>query len=161
MKNFHGLCLECMEELDALNVQYGKISKWEINTRAKKRWGQCQNEGNGYYSISISVRLLADDIDDIATKTTILHELLHTCENCMNHGKEWQRLADKVNRAYGYNIKRCTSCEEKGVEQVKANYVIACPCCGTKWEYIRMTKAVQNPGRYRCGKCRKELVRIK
>ena len=40
MKNFHGLCLECMEELDALNVQYGKISKWEINTRAKKRWGQ-------------------------------------------------------------------------------------------------------------------------
>ena len=164
MKNFQKLYLECMQELRSIGIEYGCVSEWHINTRAKKRWGQCKALGHGYYSINISVRLLADDIDDIATKTTILHELLHTCKGCMNHGKEWQRLADKVNRAYGYNIKRCTSCEEKGIEkedEPEAKYIIGCPCCGTKWEYVRMTKAVQNPRRYLCGKCKVELIRIK
>lgn len=161
MKNFQNLYLECMQELRDIGIEYGCVSKWEINTKAKKRWGQCEDLGHGYYSINISVRLLADGVDDVATKTTILHELLHTCDGCMNHGKEWLRLADEVNRAYGYNIKRCTSHEEKGIERVKANYVVACPCCGAKWEYIRMTKTVQNPNRYRCGKCGVDLVRVK
>lgn len=164
MKNFQNLYLECMQELRDIGIEHGCVSKWEINTRAKKRWGQCESLGHGYYSINISVRLLADEVDDIATKTTILHELLHTCDGCMNHGKEWLRLANKVNRAYGYNIKRTTSWEEKGIDkpdEIKPKYAIACPCCGTTWNYIRMTKAVQFPNLYRCGKCGVDLVRVK
>lgn len=164
MKNFKALYTECMSELDAIGIEYGTVTSWEVNTRAKSRWGQCKGLGHGYYSINITNRLLADNIDDMATKNTIMHELLHTCEGCMNHGTEWQRLANKVNKVYGYNIKRTTSYEEKGIEQPeqpKAKYVIGCPCCGAKWEYMRMTKAVQDPRRFLCGKCKKELVRIK
>ena len=160
MKNFQKLYLECMQELRDIGIEYGCVCEWKINTRAVNRWGQCVSLGHGYYSINISARLLADNVSDKAVKTTILHELVHTCEGCMNHGKEWKRIADEVNKAYGYNIKRTTSSEEKGVERVKPNYIVACPCCGTQWRYVRMAKMVQHPNLYRCGKCHKELVRI-
>ena len=39
-----------------------------------------------------------DEIDDNATKTTIIHEILHSCEKCMNHGPEWKKLAELVNK---------------------------------------------------------------
>lgn len=163
MKNLNMLVMDCKTELDNLNIEYGHISNFEINTRAKKRWGLCSKTGN-VYKINISSRLLEDGVEDIHTKTTIIHEILHTCDGAFNHGKEWQRLADKVNKAYGYNIKRCTSYEEKGIERPKepeAKYIISCPCCGAKWKYTRMTKAVQNPARYRCSGCKEELIRIK
>ena len=31
--------VECMRELDALNIPYGKVREVSINTRAKRRWG--------------------------------------------------------------------------------------------------------------------------
>ncbi len=30
---------ECCYILDHLNIPYGKVRKWEINIRAKSRWG--------------------------------------------------------------------------------------------------------------------------
>ena len=95
-----------------------------------------------------------DDIDDIATKTTVMHELLHSCDNAMEHKHEWLRLANKVNQAYGYNIKRCTSASEKMTdEQIKRynkpvehtkTYICRCNECGKVIaQYHRRSKFIQ------------------
>lgn len=115
MKNLEEYAIRCMEELDAIGIEYGNIVEVKANTRAKKRWGQCKAIPGGY-SINISVALLDERNNEQGLKETIIHELLHSCKGCMNHGEKWKRLAQKVNRAYGYNIKRCSSAEDKGVQ---------------------------------------------
>lgn len=40
---------------------------------------------------------------------TIVHELLHTCEGCFNHGAKWKYYAEVMNNKYGYQITRIYS----------------------------------------------------
>lgn len=154
--------VECMRELDALNIPYGKVHEVTINTRAKRRWGQCQKR-NGVYRINISDRLLGENVSKDALKHTVIHELLHTVPNCMNHREPWKAVADKVNKAYGYNIKRCTSSEEKGLDDTDVEetrrrtstikHLFKCTGCGQQIERVRESKFTRNPQNYRCGKC--------
>lgn len=153
MRDLMLLVDEVIGDLDAIGIEYGNIVEWTINYRAKSRWGQCRKVGNNFY-INISVDLLDDNIDEFSAKNTIAHEILHTCKGCMNHGYEWQRLARMVNDCYyNYNISRCTSSEEKGIERVhKYNFV--CNNCGYKIGYDRATKFVRRYSHgYGCGRC--------
>ena len=161
MKNLNQLFTESYNDVVAAGLTPGKILNVTINSRAKKRWGLCRLQ-NGYFSIEISNRLLDDNVDDIATKNTIVHEILHTCPNCMNHGKEWQYNADIINNHYKgyYNISRTTSAEDKGLEPLgrvrndSVKYTLVCTGCGRKIYYKRASKAIQAPQNYRCGYCR-------
>lgn len=151
MKNLTNLFNECMNEVKNAGIKTGNIISVTINTRAKNRWGQCRKTGNAY-SISISNRLLQDDVSDLAAKTTIIHEILHTVEGCMNHGNKWQNVANIINRNYGYNVKRTTSSEEKGIKTTKADYKynVVCQKCGCTWNYNRAGYVVQHPSNYHC-----------
>lgn len=155
MKNITAIFNECMSEAKAIGIQAGKIVSVTVNTRAKKRWGRTVYEGNGLYTIDISDRLLAEDVDIMAAKNTMMHEILHTCKGCMNHGIEWKAMADKVNEAYPqYNIKRTTSADEKGVEATppRANrYELSCVRCGRTWRYKRAPKYDVSSYRCSCG----------
>ena len=154
MKDLQMIATECIRDLNAIGIYpHCKAEDFSVNTRAKQRWGQCRKKGDKY-SINISNRLLYDDIDDMATKTTVMHELLHSCDNAMEHKHEWLRLANKVNRAYGYNIKRCTSASEKMTdEQIKRynkpvehakTYICTCGKCGKVIaQYHRRSKFIQ------------------
>ena len=42
MKDLKMVANECMSMLENVGIEYGNITKWEINTRAIKRWGQCK-----------------------------------------------------------------------------------------------------------------------
>lgn len=153
MKNLDKLFNECMNEAKAIGLKPGNIVGVTVNTRAKNRWGQTRYS-NGVYSINISNRLLAEELDDMVAKNTIMHEIIHTCPGCMNHGENWKRLANRVNAAYpDYNIKRTTSCEEKGIEAPEPRayrWEIYCKSCGKKWNYKRLPKCAQYPSNYRC-----------
>lgn len=158
MKDFDKLIETCLSELDKTGIKYGNVTKWEINTRAKKRWGQCRILPNGKsFEISISKRLLDDALPDESAKSTIIHELLHTCKGCRNHGSEWKKLASVVNSELGYNIKRCTSPAEQGIFGEKAvkqaKYAVMCLKCGKIYERERKSGLIKNPHRYRCGIC--------
>lgn len=160
MKNLYAVYNDCLNEIKACGIVPGNIIDVTINTRAKKRWGRCTFT-NGSYRIEISDRLLQDDVDIKATKNTMAHEILHTVNGCMNHGANWQAVADKMNRKYPniYNIKRTTSCEEKGIEAIgrcrneTPKYALVCKECGHRNIFKRASKAVQNFDRYRCGIC--------
>lgn len=159
MRNLKMYAKECMTELDNIGIEYGNIIEFRINTRAKKQWGSCKAVPSGYL-IDISAVLLDEKNDEQGLKNTIIHELLHSCKGCMNHGKNWKYLAQKVNDAYGYNIKRVTSYEEKGVlEETKpvANHKVICLGCGCVYTRIKASKLITNTSRYRCGYCHGEL----
>lgn len=165
MKNVNDLYTVCMEEVKAVGIVPGKIVSVTVNTRAKKRWGQCKRMKNGTYSINISSSLMQDNVKIEAVKNTMAHEILHTVRGCMNHGPAWQAVADRMNKAYPdiYNIKRTTSPEEKGLESVgrvrneEYKCMLVCQKCGSKYYYKRESKAVKNYQNYRCGSCHGKL----
>ena len=155
---------ETMEILDSLNIEFGPVEEVSINTRAKSIWGQCaRNKANNTYRISINSELLNDEVSHNALMDTVIHEFLHAHEDRMSHTGEWKRCANLVNRVYGYNIKRSTSPDEKGLDGIsqnkKAKYIITCDVCGCENKYMRKSKIVKlilaspkNP-LCRCGCC--------
>ncbi len=159
MKDFEALRNECINEVTRLGIKLGQISSWEINTRAKTRWGMCKLSPDGTYTIEIAARLLEDDrISETACKETIIHELLHTCKGCMRHTGKWKYYADVVNQVYGYNIKRVTPGQEKGVENYEGNqmaikYVFTCGKCGATIYRKRDSRFTRNYKYYGCARC--------
>lgn len=149
-----------MMELDNIGIEYGNIIDFTVNTRAKKRWGQCKTVPGGY-SINISSVLLDERNDEKGLKETILHELLHSCKDCMNHGNSWKQLAQKVNKTYGYNIKRTSSVADKGVlEETRPpviNHKVVCLDCGHVYTRTNASKLITNTSHYRCGCCHGKL----
>lgn len=167
MKNLKSEMLECMFQLDCIGVAYGEVVAIKQNNRLTSTWGRCRMVSNRpkKFEIEISGRLCGDDVSTEALRDTLMHEVLHTCDGAFNHGNTWKRLADKVNREYGYNIKRCSSCEEKGMDEVPVKskpykYFVKCPRCGYTWKYKTMSKVVKNPSRYSCCKCGRSLERV-
>lgn len=156
MRDLQKVAKECMKELDKIGIQYGKVKEFSVNTRAKKRWGQCKTVPGGF-TINIAACLLDETTDIKGLKNTIIHELLHTCKGCLNHGAEWKRLAAKVNRAYGYGIKRTSSADEKGctcretgtVRHIK--HKLVCKNCGHVFVRYRESKLTKMPDHFLCG----------
>lgn len=155
---------ECMAELDALKIKYSRNISFVINTRAKSRLGLCKKIGNSYV-IEISELLLDERVDEKqGLKSTIIHELLHTCRGCMKHTGRWAEYAKAVNAAYGYNIKRASARNDMIIPrelQPEAKFIIRCTGCGAEIERIKMSQLVKNPRKYRCAKCGGKLERIK
>lgn len=160
MRDLTTYAIECMTELEEIGIEYGNVTEFTVNTRARKRWGQCKKVPGGF-EINISSVLLDERNDERGLKETILHELLHTCRGCMNHGEIWKRLAQKVNMAYGYNIKRTNSADDKGVleetrppvKQREVNHRVTCTGCGHVYTRTKASKLITHTDHYRCGCC--------
>ena len=166
MRSLEEMAAECIAELNVIGIKTGDVS-FTVNTRAKKRWGQCRALGGGRYEISISYRLLADGSEELPAKNTIIHELLHAADGCRSgHRGRWLQLAADVMRAYPeYDIKRCSSAEEKDitddnaeVKRLEYRYFFRCLGCGTEARYKRAAKFTKNPNAYVCVKCRGKFV---
>lgn len=169
MHDLNQLFEECMHELDALHIPYGTISEIQVNTRAKKRLGLCKMLPDKTFRIEISDRLLGDNIPKQAVKHTIIHELLHAVPGCMNHKAKWKEQAEKVNRAYGYQIRRASSFEERGITDAevqlpkpKYKYRLQCVSCPTNYSYYRWCSTLEHYKNCRCSDCgsRLKLIRL-
>lgn len=140
MKDLKRLYLECVSEARSIGLDISdRITGIEVNSRLSRALGRCYARyavGGGYtYRIEVNPCMLADDLDDRIPKNTIMHELVHTCDRCMNHGPEFQRRAMMVNRKLGYHVSTTTdgdALEAAGVNLKRAsdNYGIVCKKCG-------------------------------
>lgn len=161
-KRFQNLLGVCKARLDDMDIPYYGVYAIEVNTRAKKRWGQCVINNCGGFNISLSDRLLK--ADDKAIETVIIHELLHTVKDCFNHGDKWQYYAERMNREYGYNIKRTASSSEYNVEPIIIKkvyrYKVVCNQCNHESFYQKKSKVIENISHYRCGRCKGTLQAI-
>ena len=85
---------ECIDEMSAIDIPFGKITKVTVNYRAKSRWGQCSKRydylDGAIYTININCDLCHPDASERGLKETIIHEILHTCPDCMCHTGEWK-----------------------------------------------------------------------
>lgn len=164
MKDLIFFANQCINELEAIDVPINNVVEWTVNTRAKGRWGQCRRK-NGKYSINISSRLLEDDVTEKALKDTIVHELLHTIDGCMNHGTKWLMYAELVNDCYNYNVKRTSTDSDKGIdtkaEKMKSKYVFKCESCGQVVARDRASNFTKNYSNYGCARCHKPFVPIR
>lgn len=129
----------------------------QINRRAKRRLGCCIYRG-GMYTIEVSERILENEG---LLEQTLLHELLHTCQGCRNHGVRWKQYALRVNEALGCSIERTVPLEgePETLRREQVNYILECQDCGVRFPRSRLSKLVKYPSRYRC-RCGGKLKRI-
>lgn len=164
MRDLQQYAEKCKGYLDNIGIEYGNVFEFTVNTRAKCRWGQCKLVPGGF-NININATLLDERNDEEGLINTIIHELLHTCKDCLNHGNRWKFLANKVYRELGYNIKRTNSAAEKGVraeteQPAKVKHKFVCQGCGEVYERTRESNFTKNYEKYTCGKCHSHFNKI-
>ena len=161
MKDLQKYYKQGLAFLNGYGIKCGNITNVSADTRATHRWGQTRryNKTNTY-RITISDRLLQDNVSDIHLMNTMVHELLHTVDGCMEHRNKWKALADKITATSDLTIKRTTSYEEIGIERPKSKYAIKCVVCGKEYERDRASAIITHCHNYRCT-CGGDLERIR
>lgn len=151
-KRLNFLLEECLKELETIDIRpYGKILSIRENSRTKSRLGCCrQIKGGLFPQYQLEISIMLKEWESQKLKEVIIHEVLHTCKGCLNHGALWKELAAEVNKAYGYSIKR--TAEPQNPENVY-RYRIRCSSCGNTSYRIKKSKIVQKPEIYRCARC--------
>lgn len=167
MKDLNAIATMWIDNLNIIGIYPNKVSRFEVNSRALRRWGQTKRK-DGIYTISINYLLLEDDCPEEALTNTLVHELLHCVDGCMNHGEKWQKLVEIVNDCYDLKMSRCTSTSEKfandeeyGNKVLQAKmakrktYTCVCKDCGIEYQRIgeRAPKWYAHYENYHCSKC--------
>ena len=159
MKNINTLFADAMDVVTSLGIEVETITDVSWNGRLKSTWGRChKNRRNNTYRIDLNSILGVDDVSWESAMNTMIHEVLHAHKDRFCHTGEWKRCAELVNREYPiYNIKRCTSAEEKNVaDTMRSNYkyIVKCNDCNTQYKYHKAGKVVKliqkYPGSCRC-----------
>lgn len=160
---------ECTNELDLIGINYTLPKRWESSKRLTWKYGYCKislfRNKPTIEKIVISERLLDERIPEHILKDTIIHELIHTCDGCYDHGSKFQSIARQINNAYGYLIEtRVNDADHKIVSSIykpkERKYKISCPTCGKTWGYKIKSKAYKYPEKFICTKCKSKLVRV-
>lgn len=137
-------------------IRFSKATSW---------YGQCQ-QNRGYngrrYKFVISISEYHLKSSERGIRNTLIHELLHTCPGCLNHGPKWKSYASIVQKRFGYNIiraggdKDADSAIEAARREKRAGYqtqyLLVCTKCGQEFPRYRKSNLVLHPEKYRC-KC--------
>lgn len=169
MRNLYEVAEICCNEVSRCGIDTGIIFQFKTNPRLRTTWGICR-PWRGAFIIEVHPFLLDDRTPEKVLKNTLIHEILHTCPGCQNHGRLWKSYADRVNRLYGYEI--TTYISENEIKEVAdagtysrdstARYIMQCDGCKRRARYQRMTEFVRNPVGKRCRYCGcKTFTRIK
>ena len=153
--------------IDSCGDILGEITKIEPERRKKKSWATCTlHHDTNTYTIGVSKRILEDSVPDYKTLSVIVHELLHTCKDSIDHGTVWKKNARKVMEKYPeLTVTRTYPYTFFGFsveEQIKNTpYVFQCVGCGVYSWHFGKSKMVKDPARFRCVKCGGGFKRIK
>ena len=164
MKDLRKLYNDCVVELKRINMDISnRIVEVKPNGRLRTVLGKCKyNRRTGNYSIEINTCLLTDEAETQAAKETIIHELIHTCPGCMNHGYEWKRRGERASRMLGYDVCRLRSVDKLNdwkveVKEETFKYALVCNDCGKEYKFKRWCGKLENPSRFVCGRCKGSL----
>ena len=152
---------KCMDMLDEINIPYHKPKSWRVSGRMTNTFGTYHS---GKKEVAISKKLLDERLPEDMLENTIIHELIHSCDGCQNHGPNFHRYGDKVNRELGYKIATYVSKSEAETmrnyyKPKERKYIVYCPNCGHEWKYKVQGRVYKYPYMYRCGLCQVHLKR--
>ncbi len=182
------LYTDCINELKSINLNIDDKEKIgdidiKISTRSSKRYGCCKQENpdKNYYHVikrgyrkiikydkfkkhHIEISKWVMDLNDDIVKNTIMHEIIHCFPNCTDHGADFKKYANYINKNLGYDITRVGNKEEDykksnleyKEEQKTYKYKIICRNCGQTIYRQRLQKNLIR--KYRCGKCGGKLI---
>lgn len=162
MHDLQNIAEECISELKAIDIpiQDEKIRDIiAVPLDEDGSTGHCIVTEDGGFRIEIYNEMLGDSVKLISLKRLVCHELLHTCEGCMNHRGQFRRYSRKVDKFYGYGMMtgdddylhpekpileklQCPKCKYiciyrnektsasiKRMKNISDNLLPRCPCC--------------------------------
>lgn len=154
MRNIGLTMQECMRELQAIGIEFGYVG--EIRWRRMDAFGICQTTNFIYYRIGINEMFKRESISMDEFKSTMCHELLHTCEGCIEHNEKWLSLAKLADEIYGYTITEYKEDFDIKHPEAPVLHKLACSCGGSwkirepgRWEEILADEPMRCPW---CGK---------
>ena len=158
MHNLNQVVADCKQTMDTCQIPYGTTVNVQVSSRMRRTWGSCRKGRDGISTITISNRLLQEDVPLDSLRTTVFHELLHSAPDASGHKGAWKQYAEALSRITGLNIKRTTSAEEKGIsmdenQNPEIKFMCECRKCGLQIVRYRDCKFAHNSHRYRCGRC--------
>ena len=146
-----GLLALAIAQARAVNIPVSRdiLPQVRLNRRARTRFGCCVRQG-GTYTIELSDRL-ARQGEERAILQVLCHEVLHTCHGCSNHGARWRGYAQRMNDAYGYQIRRTDNYSQLGIQDDRpVRYWVVCRQCARRIPRMKRSPLVDHPERYRC-----------
>ena len=168
MRDLQYYAMECINDMINIGIDVPEIQSFTVNTRAKKRFGQCKRIDGEFY-ININVNLLNEECPLLSLKETLYHEIIHTLPKCFNHGQWFHYYAEMVNNAYGTHVDTTNTFKEKYGEEFYAKvastttlnrpyreYAVYCPNCDrivASGKYRRSPKWFAHAERFKCKRC--------
>lgn len=135
------ICIETINEVIGNNAVYRKIDI-KFNKRFTHTLGRCALRGK-YATIEISEKYFYHlSTSDDEKYRLILHEVLHSVEDCNNHGTKFNTYAQRIENATGLigisgAIAKTHDDYDKDVKR-KHKWKITCTICGK--ESSRITR---------------------
>ena len=106
----------CIAQLKQLNIPISANITFFVNIDANNNYfGRTIQYGNEYV-IEIAEELV-DPKYITGLKNTVMHELIHTIHECMNHGAVWRAYANKVGNCLDIQISRTNTRASKGLPE--------------------------------------------
>lgn len=130
--DLQALLEECLTEVHAAGIKTNPIRCIRWKKHSTGSWGQCCDH-DGEFEILINEIYRKGKRDLAHLKETMIHEILHTCDRCQNHGQEFWDHAKKMDEMYGYHI-FSTDLEEEETSKSPLHHPVICPNCGIKSE---------------------------
>lgn len=165
MKSVWDLFERCNAMLIGIGLGIDPIYIREVreSTRMTSSFGSCTSQpsfnGTWFHTITISSRVLQDNVPDRSAESVMIHELLHARNPGDHHGWMWKLEAEIVSRKLGYDIVRTSTSDSLGIRD-DGKYTICCSKCGYKWTRNRMCGLVEHPWRYTHSGCGGQLQRV-
>ena len=141
----------------------------ELKTRSKRVRGVTYTFKRIAYNnidktnyIGINKKLIGEDFE---IEKTMAHELIHTIPGCINHGPNFKRYAELINRHYPkYNVSTYYTSDSDETENIanikKPKYVVTCENCGVKTYFYRKCKTLDILSRCTCKKCKTSNFKV-
>lgn len=162
-------CLNAAEEImENCFADFNRVDFTSIElTRARYYYGQVRyNRKSHTYALRVSRPIFSsfDSAEHMRKKltNTLIHELIHTCPGCLNHGVNFKRRCLQLHQLTGIEVERATAFEDiEGLDAAalraqkrQARYEVYCPHCQRVIaERTKYSKVCSQLSRYRCSKC--------
>ena len=171
MKDLHALYLEVLADAKSVGLEVSSnIISVTVNNRLSRALGRCIYRRSfcaETYALEFQPNILADGVETQIAKNVIMHELIHTCAGCMNHGWNFTTRANKVNRTLpGYRVEiqsEAAALETAGVvlKRPKTAYSIRCRQCGREIERRqRWSSTLEDIGSCYHGSCKRGMLYV-
>lgn len=165
MKDLYKLFDSALAMCDEAGIPYGTIFNIRINNRLSRAWDRClSQDGRKTFWIEIQGKFAQDEFStDKAVIAVIIHEIIHTCEGCWNHGSLFMEYGQRITDRFGIKVSATDSPENLGVDSISWNvskkYEVKCNCRSICKD--RMCGIIKYPHTYTCRLCHGTFERVR